>query len=74
MTIPHNTHNVNYERGELWIFGLGSFYLCKKEANKHKDQHTKEYLKCFEFYGKIWWQRFSSHALKNAIKSGYKPI
>ena len=72
MTIPHNTHNLTDK--SLWIFGFGELYPTKSEANKHKDQVIREYMKEFEFFGKTWFIRLSSHALKTVIKLGYTPI
>jgi len=71
MTTPHNTHSINEAKDQLWIFGLGTMYLSKNEANKHKDQCCREYLKGIEFFGQIWWQRYSSWAIKDAKKMGY---
>lgn len=61
---PEITHN--YSGSTLWIFGIGTMYESKAQANKDKDQHVREYIKEYSFYGKQWFIRMSSHAIKTA--------
>ena len=72
MTTPTNTYNL--ENGRLWIFGIGTLYADKKTANQDKDQVVREYLKEYEFFGKSWFIRQSSHAIKTVSKMGYNSI
>lgn len=69
-TIPHNMHKL--ESDKLWIFGFGTLYSTKAEANKDKDQVVREYVKEYEFFGKLWYIRQSTHAIKSAQKMGYQ--
>lgn len=69
----NRTDLYNLSDNQLWIFGLGTLYTTKSEANKSKDQTVREYIKTFDFFGKTWFIRLSAHALKTAIRSGYIP-
>jgi hypothetical protein len=72
MTTPINTYNLH--DSSLWIFGIGTMYLSKIEANKDKDQCVREYVKQYEFFGKVWHIRQSTNAIKTAQKMGYNSL